>query len=86
MGRNPATSVSISEDGSRVAAIYKDGTYATIYDALSGEEIYIVDFTGKHQSATLNEELGNEKDNFMDLNADGSFTGRQLFRRQYTYN
>ncbi len=72
---NPATSVSISEDGSRVAAIYKDGTYATIYDALSGEEIYIVDFTGKHQSATLNEELGNAKDNFMDLNADGSLLG-----------
>ena len=72
---NPATSVSISENGSRVAAIYKDGTYATIYDALSGEEIYIVDFTGKHQSATLNEELGNEKDNFMDLNADGSLLG-----------
>lgn len=58
-----------------MAAIYKDGTYATIYDALSGEEIYIVDFTGKHQSATLNEELGNAKDNFMDLNADGSLLG-----------
>lgn len=72
---NPATSVSISADGSRVAAIYKDGTYATIYDASDGEEIYIVDFTGKHQSATANSEFANNKDNFVELNADGSLLG-----------
>lgn len=72
---NPATSVSISDDGTRVAAIYKDGTYATIYDALDGEEIYIVDFTGKHQSATVNKDFANTKDNFMELNADGSLLG-----------
>lgn len=72
---NPATSVSVSADGSRVAAIYRDGTYATIYDASDGEEIYIVDFTGKHQSATVNSEFANAKDNFVELNADGSLLG-----------
>lgn len=63
-----AASISISGDGKRVAGIDEGGTSATIYDAKTGEAVCKADFHGKRQSIGI-------KDNFFELNADGSLLG-----------
>ncbi|MDO5407859.1 MAG: WD40 repeat domain-containing serine/threonine protein kinase [Eubacteriales bacterium] len=68
----PATAVAISGDGSTMAAIYKEETFATIYDASSGQVLDTIDFEGKCQSVTVNDSFANPCDNLLALNPDGS--------------
>lgn len=71
----PATSVCISGDGKRAAAVYKEETEATIYDTASGQILYKVDFKGRHQRVTVNDIFANPNDNLFALNQDGTLLG-----------
>lgn len=71
----PATAISLSQDGKTVAAIYKDESTATIYDAVTGNIKCEVDFQGKCQRVTLNDSFANPKDNLFEINADGTLLG-----------
>lgn len=71
----PATSVSISGDGKRAAAVYKEETTAAIYDTANGRILYTVDFEGRHQKVTVNDNFANPDDNLFALNQDGTLLG-----------
>lgn len=71
----PSTAISISQDGKTVAAIYKDESIATIYDAVTGNIQTEVDFKDKHQSVTTNDSFANPNDNLFQINADGTLLG-----------
>jgi len=68
----PATGIAISANKNCVAGIDKENTFATIYDAITGEIIRTIDFDGKHQFVTVNDSFVNPCDNLFALNADGS--------------
>ena len=68
---NKATTISVSADGSIIAAVYRDETFAIIYDA-NGNELSRVSFEGKHLFVATNDRLLDPKDNIFALNADGS--------------
>lgn len=68
----PTTALSVSEDGSTIAAVYKDDAHAVIYDARTGKEKTRVDFGGRSQSVKFNDTFLNPRDNLLALNADGS--------------
>ena len=67
----PATSVSVSADGSTVAAVYRDSGYAVIYDAQTGDEKCRADFGGRKQSVTTNDRFVNPRDNLFELDSTG---------------
>lgn len=71
----PATSICISGDGKRAAAIYKDDAAAVVYDTAGGQVLYNVDFEGKHQKVTVNDSFANPNDNLFALNEDGTLLG-----------
>jgi Serine/threonine protein kinase len=68
----PATAVSISADGTVIAAVYKDEKFATVYDSLSGDIKYELSFEDKYQRITVNDNFANPKDNLLALNHDGT--------------
>lgn len=69
----PATGISVSADGKRVAAVYKDESYARIYNAENGQVLTTVDFGGACQSVTANDVAVNPENNLFALNKDGTF-------------
>lgn len=69
----PATAITVSADGKRVAAVDVDQDHAMVYDSLSGKVIKKVDFKGKRQSKVENDVFANPNDNILSLNADGSW-------------
>lgn len=71
----PCTALSISEDGHTAAAVYKEETFATIYNAENGEVKKQIDFKGKSQSVTVNDIFANPNDNLLELNRDGTLLG-----------
>jgi serine/threonine protein kinase/WD40 repeat protein len=71
----PATAIQISGDGKTVVGVYKDETFATVYDAASGEVIQTVDFMGKAQKVTINDTFANPNDNLLALSYDGTQLG-----------
>ena len=71
----PATSVSISGDGKRAAAVYKEETTAVVYDTADGRILYTVDFEGRHQKVTVNDSFADPNDNLFALNRDGTLLG-----------
>lgn len=68
----PATGISISEDKSTVATIYKDNSYAVLYDAATGKLKQKVEFGDRHQSIKANGVFINPSDNLFCLNENGS--------------
>ncbi|MDO4295479.1 MAG: WD40 repeat domain-containing serine/threonine protein kinase [bacterium] len=72
---NPATALCVSADKKSVAAIWKEESFATIYDSSNGEVKTVVDFKGKKQRVTVNDSFANPKDNLLALNEDGSLLG-----------
>lgn len=72
---SPATAISISADGSTVAAVYKDDTHATVYDVSTGKVRQRVDFNGKHQSVVANDRFANPNNNLFALSEDGAWLG-----------
>lgn len=67
------TSISVSGDGSLIAALYKDKDYALLYNGQSGELIKKIDFKGNGQSVAINDTFANPHSSFFSLNADGKF-------------
>lgn len=66
-----ATGIALSEDRSTIAAVYKDNTYALIYDTESGKEINRIDFKDRKQNITVNDSFINPQNNLFALNASG---------------
>lgn len=66
-----ATAISLSADGSTVATVYKDETFAVVYDAKNGKTLKTVDFQGKRQSITANDGFADPEDNLFSLSGDG---------------
>lgn len=67
-----STSISVSADGKVVAAVYKDETFASVYDAETGKLLQTIDFNGKKQAVVANDTFANPNDNLFTLNKDGS--------------
>lgn len=70
-----ATSIRVSGDGRRVAAVYRDDDFATVYDTEDGEIISTVPFEGRRQRVVVNDIGVNPHDNLLALNKDGSLLG-----------
>jgi len=71
-GGSPATAVAVSANGSAVAAINRDDTFATLYDA-SGAVKARVDFDGRKQRIAANDSFANPRSNLFAPSADGRF-------------
>lgn len=68
-----ATAISVSEDGSEVAALYKDDTYAVLYAAASGEKIGEIDFGDRAQQVSMvSDSFADPYGNLFELSGDGS--------------
>ena len=68
----PATFISVSGDGEKIAAVYKGDTYATIYQAADGRELYKCDFNGKDLSVVTNDIFADPQDEIFSFNEDGT--------------
>lgn len=68
-----STGICISADKKTIAGIYKDETFATIYDSVTGAEKMTVDFNGKFQSVTVNDSFANPNDNLFTIDEKGTF-------------
>lgn len=68
----PCTAISVSQDKSTVAAVYKDASKAIIYDAVTGAVKNEIDFGNKSQRVTVNDTFANPKDNLFEINPDGT--------------
>lgn len=69
---NPATAISISQDGEYAAAIFRDDSEAYIYRARDGKLVQTIKFGEKRQSVTVNDTFANPNDNLFELNHDGT--------------
>ena len=67
-----ATGIAVSADKTRIAGIYKDDKYATLYNSKTGKVIGKVSFNNKCQSVTVNDTFANPNDNLFELNEDGT--------------
>ena len=68
-----ATAITVSEDRSKVAAVYKDSKECFVYDAKTGNRLSTIDFDGRGQSTAYNPIFANPNDNVFELNEDGSW-------------
>lgn len=69
----PATAISISDDGKTAAAVYKDESRAVIYNLETGEKTAEVDFRGKQQNVSMvSDGFANPYQNLFALNKDGT--------------
>lgn len=71
----PATSLCISADRKKIAAVYKEEPFATVYRASDGMVTNTVDFEQRHQRVTVNDQFANPKDHLLSLNQDGTWLG-----------
>lgn len=69
----PATTLSVSADGSRVAAVYKDDDHATIYNMTDGSIYQTISFGEHRPTAIPNDRFIVSKYDLFALNADGTF-------------
>lgn len=67
-----ATGITLSADGSTVAAVYKDENLAAVYDAASGKVKRVVTFSEKQQSVLTNDIFADLNKSLFVLNEDGS--------------
>lgn len=67
-----ATAITISADGKRAAAVYKDDTQAIVYDTGTGQELTQVSFEGQRQRLPVNDSFADAEDNIFALNQDGT--------------
>jgi hypothetical protein len=65
----------VSADGKSVAAVYRNETFATVYDVASGRVLHEVSFDGKFQRVAVNDIFANPNDNLFTLNHDGTMLG-----------
>lgn len=70
----PATAIAVSANG-MAASIYKEDSFAAIYNINSGELIREIYFDGKKQQVTVNDNFANPKDNIFAFNDKGTLLG-----------
>lgn len=68
----PATHIAVSDDGQVIAGIYRDETYATVYD-INGNEKAVISFNGNKQHIVENDTFADPMDNLMSLNSNGQY-------------
>lgn len=68
----PATSISVSADGTAVAAVYRDENIATVYNGSTGEARRVVPFGNRRQRVIANDVFADPEDNLLSLNGDGT--------------
>lgn len=68
----PTTGISVSADGSTVAAVNRDEQFAHIYD-INGTERGSVSFEGKSQKVVSNDTFGDPNDSLFALNGTGQY-------------
>lgn len=68
----PATSISISADGTTVAAVYRDENIATVYNGDTGEIQRVVSFRNRRQRVIANDVFADPEDNLFALSGDGT--------------
>ena len=68
----PSTLLSVSDDGERIAGVYKNEDFATIYNTNNGEVVCTVDFRGRHIDNEINDNYLNSHNCIFELNEDGS--------------
>jgi len=68
----PATAIAVSADGSTVAAVCRDDTTVTLYDAVNGLVRQTVELQGGALRAMFNDTMADPEDDLFALNADGS--------------
>lgn len=78
-----ATSLALSKDRRRIAALNRDESKAMIYDTKDGSVIQVKEFSGRHQDVPENDIFISKKNNVFSLNHDGkllavSFSGGEL--------
>lgn len=66
-----ATGIGCSENGNRLACIYKGKSECNIYDAATGELIRTLDFGNRHQQVPFNTGFADPEDNILSLSSDG---------------
>lgn len=69
---SPATVLAISGDGERIAAVYRDSSYATVYRTEDGGKICDCDYDGKHLPIVSNDIFADPEDEVFALNKDGT--------------
>lgn len=69
----PATAIALSGDGSRIVSIYKDEGKANLYDTDSGEWIRSIDFGGRKQWVSANENYIDDGGGLLCLNETGTY-------------
>ena len=67
-----ATQLAASADGKKIAAVYKEDTSATIYDAATGDVLDTVSFDGRSQYVPVNDIFADPERDVLALNGDGS--------------
>lgn len=67
-----ATSLALSQDGTRLATLYRDDKFANLYDTTTGEHIQTLDFGGLSQWVPTNDILSNPDTNLFAINPDGT--------------
>lgn len=70
-----ATGISVSEDGTTIAAVYRNEDHATIYHTADGAVCGVVDFNGRQQAVVVNDVFANPKNNLFSINEDGTLLG-----------
>ncbi len=66
-----ATSIALSADRNRVAAVFKDESEAYVYDTATGNILRKIDFSGRTQSIVMVDTFADPEDNLFAINADG---------------
>ena len=67
----PATAISVSADGSTIAAVLRDDTFATIYGT-DGSIRNTISFGDRYQRIAVNDRLADPNNNIFAVNADGT--------------
>ena len=70
-----ATAIALSGNGAMVATVYRNSTYARVYNTATGDLLHIIDFDGKHQHVIVNDVFANPNNNLLALNEDGTWLG-----------
>lgn len=68
----PATHIAVSADGQTIAGIYRNETFATVYD-INGNEKANISFNGNKQHIVENDTFADPMDNLMALNSNGQY-------------
>lgn len=69
---DPATTLSVSADGTTVAAVNRDEEFAVIYQFSDGKRLKTCSFGGKHMPVAVNDIFADPGDSIFSLSRDGS--------------